>query len=69
VVSENPNAPTHLVGTARKQNLAAMTSRFPTHLWFGIVAGWLNRNHRAAIDDLRIESEVLKSGSMADGSN
>jgi hypothetical protein len=32
VVSENPNAPTHFVGYAKEQNLAAMISRFQTHL-------------------------------------
>jgi hypothetical protein len=60
VVSENPNAPTHFVGYARKQNLAAMISRFQTHLWFGILAGWLNRHQQTMVDYLRTENEVLK---------
>ena len=60
VVAESLNTPTDVVGNARKQNLAAMTSQLPTHLGLGILAGWLNRHQQAAIDYLRIENEVLK---------
>ena len=60
LVSENPNAATDLAGSARGQNLAAMTSRLPAHLWLGIVAGWLIRHQQAVIDCLRTENEQLK---------
>ena len=60
MVSENPNAPRDLAGSARGQNLAAMASRLPTHLWLGILAGWLNRHQQAVIDCLWTENELLK---------
>ena len=40
--------------------MAGMTSRLPTYLWLGILAGWLNRHQQAAIEYLRTENEVLK---------
>jgi len=32
----------------------------PTHLFLGILAGWLNRHQQAAIDYLKTENEILK---------
>jgi hypothetical protein len=69
VVSGNPNAPTDLVGNAREQNVAAMTSQLPTHLWLGILAGGLNRHQQAVIEYLRTENKSLDSSLMAGGQN
>lgn len=31
-----------------------------THLFLGILAGWLNRHHQAVVEYLKTENEILK---------
>lgn len=47
-------------GDGAGERLTRMTSRLPTYLLLGILAGWLNRQQQAVIDYLRAENEVLK---------
>ena len=35
-------------------------SRMPTHLFLGILAGWLNRHQQSVIEYLKTENEILK---------
>ena len=35
-------------------------SRMPTHLFLGILAGWLNRHQQSVIEYLQTENEILK---------
>jgi putative transposase len=36
------------------------SSRVPTHLFLGILAGWLNRHQQSVIEYLQTENEILK---------